>query len=159
MLQQLQLIKHQVLLILCSHFAKHMYQEVCENSKENIWFFLIRLVQRRNSGKSTGLIGFASSTVSSLIDQVFQPVQSSLIWVRMLAVFFLLKSKQINDLVLNKLQQKRVLTAAPQRLLIFVGTFLEYFIGRIRPDDRTLAELKKSQQQNRASQPSYFVNR
>jgi hypothetical protein len=116
-------------------------------------------IQRRNSGKSTGLIGFASSTVSSLIDQVFQPVQSSLIWVRMLAVFFLLKSKQINDLVLNKLQQKRVLTAAPQRLLIFVGTFLEYFIGRIRPDDRTLAELKKSQQQNRASQPSYFVNR
>jgi hypothetical protein len=78
----------------------------------------------------------------------------------MLAVFFLLKTKQINDLVLSKLQQKQILTVLPQRVLIFVGTFLEYFIGRIKPDDRTLAELKKSRQQSRVNQsPSYFNNR
>ena len=79
----------------------------------------------------------------------------------MLVVFFLLKTKQINDLVLNKLPQKRVLTVLPQRVLVFVGTFLQYFIERITPDDRTLAELKKSRQQNRVNptKTSYFANR
>jgi hypothetical protein len=113
-------------------------------------------IQRSNSGKSTGLIDF----VNSLLAPVIQPVQSSVLWFRMLVVYGLLKSKQINDSVLNKLQQKGVLTVLPQRLLIVVGTFLEYFIGRIRPDDRTLAELKKPKQQNRVNtQPSCFVNR
>jgi len=72
---------------------------------------------------------------------------------------FLLKIKQINDVVLNKLQQKRVLTVLPQRLLIIVGAFLEYFIRRVSPDDRTLAELKKTKQQFRFSQPPYVPNR
>jgi len=80
----------------------------------------------------------------------------------MLVVFFLLKTKQINDLVLNKMQRKRFLTVLPQRLLIIAGTFLEYFIGQIRPDDHTLAELKKTKQQTRLSQQQqqqYFTNR
>jgi len=78
----------------------------------------------------------------------------------MLVVFFLLKTKQTNDVVLTKIQQKPFLTALPQRLLIIVGAFLEYFIGRIRPDDRTLNELKKTKQQSRLSQqPQLFVNR
>jgi hypothetical protein len=78
----------------------------------------------------------------------------------MLVVFFLLKTKQINDLVLNKFQQKPFLTALPQRLLIIVGAFLDRFIGQIKPTDRQLAELKKSKQQPRFNQqPPYFVNR
>ena len=129
-------------------------------------------MQRRNSGKPTGLSGFAFSTIFSLLAYGIQSVQSSLLWFRMLVVFFLLKSKQINDLVLNKVQRKSYLSVLPQRLLIFIGTFLEYFIGRIRPDDRTLAELKRSQQQQQQQQqsrynqqprsnqqPQYFANR
>jgi hypothetical protein len=115
--------------------------------------------QRRYTGKQTGLSGFVFSTIGALLNYVFQTVQLSLIWFRMLAVFFLLKTKQINDLLLNKIQRKPFATG-PQRLLIIIGTFLEYFIGRIRPDDRTLAELKKSKQQSRSSQsPQYFINR
>ncbi len=86
-----------------------------------------------------------------------ETVRTSLIWFRMLVVFFLLKTKQVNDAVLTKVQQKRFLTAFPQRLLIIVGSFLEYFIGQIRPDDRTLAEIKKPKQQPLS--PQYFVNR
>jgi len=116
-------------------------------------------IQRRNSGKPKGLNGCVFSTVGSLFNYVFQSVQSSLIWSRMLGVFFLLKTKQINDAVLNKIQQKP-LAALPQRLLIITGVFLDYLIGRIRPDDCVLAELKKSKQQPRLSQqPQYFVNR
>jgi len=106
-------------------------------------------VQRHKSGKPPG---FVFATVGSLFNYVFQSAQSSLVWFRMLVVFSLLKTKQINDLVLNKVQQKPFLTALPQRSLIIAGTFLDYFIGRIRPDDRTLAELKKNKQQSRLSQ-------
>jgi hypothetical protein len=117
-------------------------------------------VQRHTAGKSTGLNGFVFSTVDSLLNNIFQSVQSSVIWFRMLVVFFLLKTKQINDLVLNKLQQKPFLTALPQRLLIIVAAFLDRFIGQIKPTDRQLAELKKSKQQPRLNQqPPFFVNR
>jgi len=117
-------------------------------------------IQRHNTGKLTGLNGYVFSTVSSLFNYGFQSAQLSLVWFRMLVVFVLLKTKQVNDVVLTKIQQKTFLTTLPQRLLIVVGTFLEYFIGRIRPDDRTLAELKKSKQQFRFNQqPQYFVNR
>ena len=51
----------------------------------------------------------------------------------MLVVFFLFKTKQINDLVLNKLQQQPFLTALAQRLLIIVGASLDHIIGQIRP--------------------------
>jgi len=108
-------------------------------------------IQRRNFGKSTGLSECVLSNVGSLINFVFQTVQSSLIWFRMLVVFVLLKTKHINDVVLNKIHRKP-LNALPQRLLIIVGAFLDYVIGRVRPDDRTLAELKKSKQQVRLSQ-------
>jgi len=118
-------------------------------------------IQRRNNGKIKGLSGRAFSSVGSLFNYVFQSVQSKLVWIRMLMVFFLLKTKQINDVVLNKIQQKRFLTALPQRLLIIAGSCLEYFISRIKPDDRTLTELKKPKQQPRSNQqpPQYFVNR
>jgi hypothetical protein len=101
-----------------------------------------------------------STTVDSLFNFVLEWVQSSVVWFRMLVVFFLLKTKQINDVVLNKIQSKSKLIVLPQRLLILSGAFLEYFIGRIRPDDRTLAELKKNKQQSRLSQqPRYVPNR
>jgi phage-related holin len=117
------------------------------------------LVQRRPTGKSKG---YVFSTVGSLFNYVFGSMQSSLIWFRMLVVFFLLKTKQVNDVVLKQIQKKPAFTVLPQRLLIIAGAFLEYFIGRIRPDDRTLADLKKTKQQTRLSQQQqqqYFVNR
>jgi hypothetical protein len=114
-------------------------------------------VQHNNTGKSTGLSGFIFTNVGSLVNYPLETVRTSLIWFRMLVVFFLLKTKQVNDAVLTKVQQKRFLTAFPQRLLIIVGSFLEYFIGQIRPDDRTLAEIKKPKQQPLS--PQYFVNR
>jgi len=112
-------------------------------------------VQRRNSGKSTGLSGCVLSNVGSLINFVFQTAQLSLIWFRMLVVFSLLKTKQINDVVLNKIQQKPF-SALPKRLLILVGAFLERLTERVRPDERALAELKKSKQQVRLSQQPSF---
>lgn len=116
--------------------------------------------QRRDSNQSKGLSGFLLSTIGSLVVYLFQSVQSSLIWFRMLGVFFLLKLKQINDLVLNKMPRKPLLTIVLQRFLIVSGAFLAFFIERIRPDDRTLTELKKTKQQARTSQqPQYFVNR
>jgi len=69
--------------------------------------------------------------------------QSSLVWFRVLVVFVLLKTKQINDVVLNKIQQKPF-SALPKRLLILVGAFLERLTERVRPDERALAELKKN---------------
>jgi len=113
--------------------------------------------QRRNS---SGLSGFAFSTIGSLFNYTFQTVQSSLLWFRMLVVFVLLKTKQVNDVVLNKIQHLPFLPVFSQRLLINAGSLLEYSIGQIRPDDRTLAELKKSKQQSRVSQqPQYYPNR
>ena len=98
--------------------------------------------------------------MGSLVNYLFESVQSSLVWFRMLVVFFLLKIKQINDLVLNKMPHKPLLTIVLQRFLIVSGAFLAFFIERIRPDDRTLTELKKTKQQARLSQqPQYFVNR
>jgi hypothetical protein len=118
------------------------------------------IVQRRDSRQAPRLSEFVSSTVGALYNYMFQSVETSVVWFRMLVVFFLLRTKQMNDLVLSKIQHIPVLTVLPQRLLIVVGAFLEYFIGRIRPDDRTLAELKKSKQQSRLSQkPQYVANR
>ena len=82
----------------------------------------------------------------------------------MLTVFILLKTKQINDMILNKLQQIPYVFILPQRFLIIFGSLLDYFVGRIRPDDRTLAELKKTKQQPRypqqqQQQQQYFSNR
>ena len=87
----------------------------------------------------------------------------------MLAVFFLLKTKQINDVVLSKIQRMPLINDLPQRLLIAHGALLEYVVTRVQPDDRTLAELNKNkqqprfpqqqQQQQQQQQPRHFVNR
>jgi len=117
-------------------------------------------IQRRNNGKTTGLNGCVFSTIGSLFNSIYEKITLSSLWFRMLVVFFLLKTKQINDIILNKIQQKQFLAALPQRLFIIMGSLLEYVVGRIRPDDRTLAELKKTKQQSRLSHPpQYFINR
>jgi hypothetical protein len=67
-------------------------------------------------------------------------------------VSLLLKIKQINDVVLNYIQQKPLLTILPQRLLIYIGGILDYIVTRIQPYERT--EIK--QQQTRQKQ---FVSR
>lgn len=80
----------------------------------------------------------------------------------MLTVYFLLKSKQINDVILSKMQRMPLNNALVQRLLIAHGAFLQYVITRVQPDDRTLAELKKNKQQPRLpqqQQPRYFINK
>jgi hypothetical protein len=73
----------------------------------------------------------------------------------MLIVSFLLKLKQTNDTVLNKMQRQPL----PQRLLIHTGATIEYIISRIRPDDRT--ETKQQQQSQLTQQKSQqqFVSR
>lgn len=121
---------------------------------------VLSLVQGRDTKQSHGLVGRVLAPVGSLYEYALHSVQSSLIWFRMLVVFFLLKTKQINDMVLHKMQQKPLFTSLLQRVLIFVGAFLDCFIARIRPDDRTLADLKKTKQQARLSQqPQYHANR
>ncbi|UJR35196.1 hypothetical protein I4U23_027963 [Adineta vaga] len=130
------------------------------NKASNVADSVFSLVQGRDTKASRGFIGQVLSPIGSLFNYVFQTVQPSLLWSRMLVVFFLLKLKQINDIILHKIQQKRFLTAFPQRLLIFTATFLDYFIGRIRPDDRTLADLKKAKQQTRYNpQSQSYANR
>ena len=77
----------------------------------------------------------------------------------MLLVFFLLKSKQINDLLLSKMQRIPIVMVLPQRFLIFIGSLLDFFIPLIRPDDRTLSQLRKAKQQPRYNpQGQYFNN-
>ncbi|CAF1162285.1 unnamed protein product [Rotaria sordida] len=90
-------------------------------------------MQRSNAGKTSRLI------------------QSSLLWFRMLIVNCILITKQTNESLLNKMQQKRFLPALPQRLLILVGTFLEKVIRLVKPNDATLAEWEKARQQNQSS--------
>ncbi|CAF0781690.1 unnamed protein product [Adineta ricciae] len=125
------------------------------NKASNVADSVLSLVQGRDTKTSQGVVRRVFSPIGSLYNQVFQTVRSSLLWFRMLVVFFLLKLKQINDIVLRKIPQKPFVTVFVQRFFIFVGIFLDYFIGRIQLDDRTLAELKKTKQQAQFSQQSY----
>ena len=117
------------------------------------------LEQGKSSHQSKGLIGFACSTIGSLLAVSIQSIQSSLIWFRMLLMFFLLRSKQINDLLLSQTRRVPFVMALPQRFFIFIGNILDFFIPIIKPDDRTLTQLKKAKQQSRYNpQGQYFNN-
>lgn len=117
------------------------------------------LEQGQSSYQSKGLTGSACSTIASLLAVSIQSIQSSLIWFRMLLMFFLLKSKQINDLLLSQTRRVPIPMALPQRFFIFIGSVLDFFIPIIRPDDRTLTQLKKAKQQPRYNpQGQYFNN-
>jgi hypothetical protein len=73
----------------------------------------------------------------------------------LLIVSFLIKIKQTNDVVLNQIQQKPLLSLLLQRLLIYIGSILEYITTRIQPNDRTEIQ----QQQTRLVQQKQFVSR
>jgi hypothetical protein len=116
-------------------------------------------ISRRNPLKSQGFTGCLFSKLGSLYTENFQSIQSTFLWFRMLVLFFLHRIKQINDVVLKKTGQVSFLPVLSQRLLIFFGTFLDYFIRKIEPNEQTLAELKKPKQQSRVSQQQYYPNR
>jgi hypothetical protein len=117
-------------------------------------------VQRHDFGRRTTLLwSRLKSTVGSLSDNTFQWIQLPVVWFQMSVVSFLLKVKQTNDGVLNKIQQKPFLSVLPQRLLISTGAFLEYIMESIRPDDRTVTESNKTKQQSRQKQAQQFVSR
>jgi hypothetical protein len=117
-------------------------------------------VQRHDFGRRTTLLwSRLKSTVDSVRDNAFQWVQLPVVWFQMSIVSFLLKIKQTNDGVLNKIQQKPFLSVLPQRLLISTGAFLEYIIESIRPDNHKVTESNKTKQQSRQKQPQQFVSR
>lgn len=68
---------------------------------------------------------------------VISPIVSLLNWIRFLIVSFLLRIKQTNDAILNRIPKKLFLTYLPQRLLILFGILLEFVIERIRPIEQT----------------------
>ena len=108
---------------------------------------------RHDFGRRTTLLWERiRSTVRMLRDYSFQSIHRSLVWVRMLMVFFLLKIKQTNDGVLRGMQRQPFFTTLPQWLLIKTGAVLEYFMALIRPDDRTVMELNKAEKPARATQ-------
>ena len=108
---------------------------------------------RRDFGRRTTLLWERiRSTVRTLRDDLFQSIHRSLVWVRMLMVFFLLRIKQINDGILKGMQRSPFFTALPQRFLIKTGAMLEFFMALVRPDDRTVIELKEAEKPARLTQ-------
>ena len=83
------------------------------------------------------------SNIDSVLNSFRPSIQSSLIWFRMLTVHVLLRTKQINDRLLNKIQRDNISIASVQRLSIALSTFIECSIRRIRPDDK---KFRSSQQ-------------
>ncbi|UJR10632.1 hypothetical protein I4U23_014829 [Adineta vaga] len=114
-------------------------------------------VPRRDFGRRTTLLwDRIKSTISCQTDYLYQSITFLLTWYRMLIVSFLLRIKQTNDDVLNKIQRKPFLSVLPQRLLIHTGAILEYIIERFRPENRTE---RKQPQQTRLVQQKQFVSR
>ena len=72
-------------------------------------------------------------------------------WFRLSIVWFLLKIKQTNDGVLNRIQQQPLFAVLPQRLLIYTGAILDYLAARLQPTERP-----ESKQPTR---PKQFVSR
>jgi len=83
------------------------------------------------------------------------PIENLLIWFRLLIVSFLMKIKQTNDAVLNRIQKNPFFSLLTQRLLIFTGAILEYITTRIQPNNRT----ETKQQQPRIVQQKQFISR
>lgn len=107
--------------------------------------------------KTAGLKDRLLSIVSSSFNYVSTKYQPMLVWFRILAVQCLFKTKQINDVVINHMQNKPVLMILPQRILILASTFMENIIGLIKPSDKVMKEWKKSPQESRA--PTQSDNR
>jgi hypothetical protein len=65
------------------------------------------------------------------------------VWLRLWIVQVLVKTKETNDILLNKIPQKTFLNNLPQRLLIAADTFLENIIGQIKLNESISAEWKQ----------------
>lgn len=94
-------------------------------------------VSRRDFGRRTTFLW------ERLKSTITFPLFYVLTWFRLLLVSFLLKIKQTNDAVLNRMQQKPFLAVLPQRLLIHAGAIIEYLAERLRPNDGTRVQRKK----------------
>jgi len=84
---------------------------------------------------------------------IVSPIVSLFIWIRLLIVSFLLRIKQTNDAILNRIPNKSFLTYLPQRSLILIGILLEFVIERIQPVEQI------KQQQSTSSRTKPFTSR
>lgn len=83
---------------------------------------------------------------ASLRQYVHQSIRSMILWFRLYLVLILARIKQTNDDILKKLPEKGFLNVLFQRVFIFIGKTFDYFLHRLRPDDRTMAEITKTKQ-------------
>lgn len=105
------------------------------------------------------LNGCVFSTIGSFVNNIYQKVQSTLLWFRVFVIFFLRKVIQINDVVVANIKS---IPYTPVFLLNLLNNFrglLEYVDARVRPSDQEIAELKKPKQKSRLSQQQYSSNR
>ncbi|CAF1065916.1 unnamed protein product [Adineta steineri] len=112
-------------------------------------------VHRRDFGQRTTLLWERiKSIISYQADYMYQSIEFLVTWYRMLIVSFLLKIKQTNDTILNKLNHRSLFFVLPHRLLIITGMLLEYMMTRFRPENRT-----ETKPQSRSVQQKQFVSR
>ncbi|CAF3746835.1 unnamed protein product [Adineta steineri] len=112
-------------------------------------------VPRRDFGQRTTLLWERiKSIISYQADYMYQSIEFLVTWYRMLIVSFLLKIKQTNDTIINKLNHRSLFFVLPHRLLIITGILLEYMMTRFRPENRTEAK-----PQSRSVQQKQFVSR
>ncbi|CAF0946587.1 unnamed protein product [Adineta ricciae] len=114
-------------------------------------------VPRQDFGQRTILLWERiKSTISSQTDFLYRSIVFLLTWYRMFIVSFLLKIKQTNDFVLNKIQRKPFVFIFPQRFFIRMGVILEYFVERLRSENSTE---RKQPSSTRSVQQKQFASR
>ncbi|CAF4327454.1 unnamed protein product, partial [Adineta steineri] len=88
-------------------------------------------VHRRDFGQRTTLLWERiKSIISYQADYMYQSIEFLVTWYRMLIVSFLLKIKQTNDTIINKLNHRSLFFVLPHRLLIITGILLECMMAR-----------------------------
>ncbi|CAF3785564.1 unnamed protein product [Rotaria magnacalcarata] len=100
-------------------------------------------VQRPDTNKIAAATNQILSRIGSLCSSVSESFQPSVVWFRLWIVQVLVKTKETNDILLNKIEQKPFLNNLPQRLLIAADTFLENIIGQIKLNESTSTEWKQ----------------
>ena len=150
-----------MLLTVCTHFVKLTFQEVrCDVECFNLVSFQLETipVPRQDFGQRTTLLWERiKSTISSQTDFLYRSIVFLLTWYRMFIVSFLLKIKQTNDFVLNKIQRKPFVFIFPQRFFIRMGIILEYFVERLRSENST--ERKQPPPSTRSFQQKQLASR
>ncbi|CAF2053516.1 unnamed protein product [Rotaria magnacalcarata] len=100
-------------------------------------------IQRPDTNKIAAATNQILSRIGSLCSSVSESFQPSVVWFRLWIVQVLVKTKETNDILLNKIEQKPFLNNLPQRLLIAADTFLENIIGQIKLNESTSTEWKQ----------------